>query len=108
MEATDMPDGKYSIAGNPVLVKDGVALTEDGALAGSTLSLDQALKNLMDFASLSLKDALPCATENPAREIGIFDTVGSIEQGKIANLLILSSDKDLFIDHIVLRGKKIK
>lgn len=108
MEATDMPDGKYSIAGNPVLVKDGVALTEDGALAGSTLSLDQALKNLMDFASLSLKDALPCATENPAREVGIFDAVGSVEQGKIANLLILSRDEDLFIDHIVLRGKKIK
>ena len=108
MEATDMPDGKYSIAGNPVLVKDGVALTEDGALAGSTLSLDQALKNLMDFAALPLKDALPCATENPAREVGVFDTVGSVEHGKIANLLILSSDKDLFIDHIVLRGKKIK
>lgn len=108
MEATDMPDGSYNIAGNPASVKDGVALTDDGALAGSTLSLDTALKNLMSFTGASLEDTLPCATENPAREIGIFNTVGSIDVGKSANLLILSSDKDFIIDNIILRGNKIK
>ena len=105
MEATGMPDGEYNIAGNPAFVKDGKALTPDGALAGSTLSLDSALKNLMSFARLSLAEALPCATVNPAREIGIFDTVGSITVGKRADILILSDDKNADIEQIILRGK---
>lgn len=108
MEATDMPDGSYNIAGNPASVKDGVALTDDGALAGSTLSLDTALKNLMRFTGASLEDTLPCATENPAREIGIFDTVGSIDAEKEANLLMLSDTEDFSIDHIILRGKQLQ
>ena len=104
MEAAGMPDGEYSIAGNPALVKDGKALTPDGALAGSTLSLDKALKNLMDFAGLSLAEALPCATVNPAQEVGIFDTVGSITVGKRADILILSDEKKADVEQIILRG----
>ena len=105
MEATGMPDGEYNIAGNPAFVKDGKALTPDGALAGSTLSLDTALKNLMKFAGLSLAEALPCATQNPAREVGIFDTVGSITIGKRADILILSDEKNADIEQIILRGR---
>lgn len=107
MEATGMPDGDYSIAGNPVKVKNGKALTPEGALAGSTLSLDTALKNLMKFAGISLADALPCVTVNPAREIGVFDTVGSIEVGKQADILILSSLDDPTVEHIILRGTRV-
>ena len=104
MEATGMPDGDYAIAGNPVKVKDGKALTPEGALAGSTLSLDTALKNLMKFAGISLAEALPCVTVNPAREVGAFDTVGSIEVGKQADILILSSEDEPNIEQIILRG----
>lgn len=105
MEAAGMPDGEYSIAGEHAFVKDGKALTPDGALAGSTLSLDSALRNLMKFAGLSLADAIPCATQNPAREVGIFDTVGSITVGKRADILILSDEKNADIEQIILRGR---
>lgn len=108
MEATGCPDGEYSIAGNPVTVKNGKALTHGGALAGSTLTLDTALENLMSFASLSLAEALPAATANPAKEIGIFDRVGSIEVGKQADLLVLSDITGVNIERVILRGKAVK
>lgn len=93
MEATDRPDGNYSIAGNPVRVENGIARTLDGALAGSTLTLDKAVANLMSFCSLSLEDAIISATEAPAREIGIFDAYGSLDVGKIADILFISADE---------------
>lgn len=67
MEATGCPDGEYSIAGMPVTVKDGKALTHDGAIAGSTLSLFDGVKNLMHFADISFGKALYYATATPQR-----------------------------------------
>ena len=93
MEATDCPDGAYSIAGNPVNVENGIARTLDGALAGSTLTLDCALENLMKFCNIPLEEAIINATEAPAREIGIFDFCGSIDVGKRADILFIERDK---------------
>ena len=90
MEATCCADGEYFIAGNPVTVKDSIARTCDGALAGSTLTLDQAVKNLMSFCNIPLEDAIVCATEAPAKEIGIFDRCGSIDIAKRADMLVLA------------------
>ena len=89
MEATGCPDGEYSIAGNPVTVKDGKARTHDGAIAGSTLSLWEAVRNLRDFAGVSLEEAIYAATMAPACEIGLEREIGSIEIGKRADLLVL-------------------
>jgi N-acetylglucosamine-6-phosphate deacetylase len=89
MEATGCPDGEYRIAGNPVTVKDGKARTHDGAIAGSTLSMWEAVKNLRDFADTTLENAIYAATMAPAREIGLEDEIGSIEVGKRADLLVL-------------------
>ena len=105
MEATGCPDGEYSIAGMPVTVKNGKAVTHDGALAGSMLTLDCAVRNLMSFARMPLEEAILCATVNPACEVGVFDTVGSIEVGKRADLLVLSDGDGFDIDRIVLRGE---
>ncbi len=108
MEATGAADGEYSIAGNPVTVKDGKALTHDGALAGSTLTLDVAVQNLMDFCSVPLGDAIICATEAPAKEVGIFDSCGSVDVGKRADLLFIALDEHrLDIKKIMLRGNFI-
>lgn len=93
MEATGCPDGEYSIAGNPVTVKDGKARTHDGAIAGSTLSLWEAVRNLQSFAGASLEEAVYAATMAPAREIGLESEIGSIEIGKRADLLVLD-DRD--------------
>ena len=89
MEATGCADGEYRIAGNPVTVKDGKARTHDGAIAGSTLSMWEAVRNLRDFAGATLENAIYAATMAPAREIGLEGEIGSIEAGKRADLLVL-------------------
>lgn len=106
MEATDCPDGEYSIAGNPVTVKGGIARTLDGALAGSTLTLDCALKNLMTICNIPLEDAIINATEAPAKEVGIFNDCGSIDVGKRADILFI--DRNAFeINAILKNGESV-
>lgn len=107
MEATGCPDGEYSIAGNPAFVKNGMALTPDGALAGSTLTLDKAVENLMRFCGITLEEAIPCATENPAREIGAYDELGSIDVGKRADILLLEDTGSFKIRKIMINGEFI-
>ena len=92
MEATGCADGEYSIAGNPVTVKDGKARTHDGAIAGSTLSMWEAVRNLQTFAHTTFENAVYAATMAPAREIGLEQEIGSIEMGKRADLLVLEAD----------------
>lgn len=89
MSATTMEDGEYGIAGSKVYVKDGRAINEDGVLAGSTLTMFNALKNLMKFCGITLNEALKCATINPCKMVGA-DFVGSIEKNYRADLIVLS------------------
>ena len=109
MEATGHGDGEYSIAGMKVIVKDGRALTVDGALAGSTLELADGIRNLVRFAGISLEKAIPCATRNPAAMLKLCDC-GSIEAGKRADMLVISEDdENIFtIDSIILNGEFVK
>ena len=95
MEATGCADGEYSIAGNPVTVKDGKARTHDGAIAGSTLSMWEAVRNLQAFANTTFENAVYAATMAPAREIGLEEEIGSIEVGKRADLLVLEADSTI-------------
>ena len=105
IEAAGMADGDYNIAGLPCVVKNGIARAADnGVLAGSTLSLNTAVNNLVDFCSIPLTDAILCATETPAKQVGIFDTVGSIAVGKRADLLFSTRGDRLEIERILLRG----
>ncbi len=105
MEATGMPDGEYSIAGLPVTVKDGQARTHEGAIAGSTLSLLEGVKNLAAFVNISFAEALYHATASPAKMLGIFDSVGSLEVGKIANMLVLDNENN--VREVIFKGEKI-
>ncbi len=107
MEATGCPDGNYSIAGEAAVVKNGLALTTSGAIAGSTLTMDKAVHNLMRFCNIPLEEAIACATENPAKQIGVFDDRGSIEIGKRADLLVLENTKELSIMNIMINGNFI-
>ncbi|MBQ9784926.1 MAG: N-acetylglucosamine-6-phosphate deacetylase [Clostridia bacterium] len=105
MAGTGCPDGNYSIAGMPVLVKDGRALTTDGAIAGSTLNLWDGVKNLMHMAGIGLADAVACATVNPARMVGLDDRVGRIEVGLRADLLLVNGENE--ICHVIACGREI-
>lgn len=103
MEATGMPDGEYSIAGLPVTVKDGKARTHEGAIAGSTLDLIDGVKNLARFAGITFAEALYHATLAPAEMMGIEGKIGSVEQGKYANLLVL--DKYMNIKQVIFGNR---
>ena len=106
MSATGCADGNYSIAGQPVTVKNGRAETPDGKLAGSTLNLWDAVKNLMRFANAPLSDAVLCATRNPAACLGISRRVGAIAPGLRADLLAVTPD--LKIHSVFAKGARVK
>ncbi|MCQ2354991.1 MAG: N-acetylglucosamine-6-phosphate deacetylase [Clostridia bacterium] len=110
MAAAGAPDGEYMIAGNPAVVRNGIARTPDGALAGSTLSLDKAVENFSRFCDISLADALVCATANPAAEVGLDGTVGCLASGARADFVICRMDegqKSLGIRRVFVAGKEI-
>ncbi len=103
MAGTGCSDGDYSIAGMPVIVKNGKAILADGTLAGSTLNLWDGVRNLMQFADIPLEDAVACATVNPARMVKIDGEVGGIEAGKRADILLV--DADLRITRVFCKGE---
>ncbi len=102
MEATGCADGEYTIAGMPVTVKDGKARTHDGAIAGSTLSMWEAVRNLRDFAGISLGKAVYAATLAPAAQVGLDGEIGSLDVGKSADMVLL--DGNLEIGRVMCRG----
>jgi N-acetylglucosamine-6-phosphate deacetylase len=89
ISATGMPDGKYSLGEIEVEVK-GARCDFQGKLAGSVLTLDHAVRNVMTFAEWSLQQALQLATLNPARVLGISDQRGTIAAGRVADLVVLT------------------
>jgi N-acetylglucosamine-6-phosphate deacetylase len=91
MDATGMPDGRYDLGGQEVVVADRVArLARNGSIAGSTLTMDVALRNAV-AAGLPLTDAAAMASTTPARVLGLDDQVGALEAGLRADLVVLSS-----------------
>ena len=93
MAAAGCSDGNYSIAGLPVIVKNGRAVNEEGALAGSTLDLFKAVCNTMRFADKTLEEVIPFATSNPADMLGIAGSCGRIEKGLRADFVMIE-DKE--------------
>lgn len=105
--AAGLPDGKYHLGVNEVVVEDGDAkLASDGTRAGSTLTQDTALKNLLAWTGRPLEDILPLLTENPARLAGAFQRKGSIADGKDADLVVL--DGDCRVEAVFLRGRRFQ
>jgi N-acetylglucosamine-6-phosphate deacetylase len=89
MAATGMPDGRYRLGPLEVEVKDGRCLS-NGSLAGSVLTMDRAVRNVMAFAGWSLANAVRIATLNPAQAAGINDQAGRLVPGAPADILVLS------------------
>lgn len=102
MMAAGLPDGLYKLGSMDVRVLDGDAKLLDGVRAGSTLTMDRALLNLISFTGKSLAQVLPLLTENPARMLNMFATKGSLEIGKDADFVLL--DTTLQIDRTYVCG----
>lgn len=90
MSAAGMPDGEYQLGGITVRLANGRAMAH-GVLAGSVLTLDRALTNLMEYTGAPLGDALRLVTVNPAAMIGLESEVGSLKVGQAANLVAVDA-----------------
>lgn len=105
--AAGLPDGDYHLGVNDVVVVNGDAkLKSDGTRAGSTLTQDMALKNMVSWLPNTLEEILPTLTENPAKEMGLWDRKGSIADGKDGDLVLL--DDRCNVCHVFARGKQVK
>ncbi|MER7175521.1 N-acetylglucosamine-6-phosphate deacetylase [Streptomyces mesophilus] len=94
MDAAGFGDGEYMLGTLAVEVKDSVArlVTQDGSegsIAGSTLTLDRAFKRAVTIDRLPIEDVVRAISANPAKLIGAYDEVGSLEPGKYADLVVL-------------------
>ena len=105
MRAKCLGDGQYELGGQRVTVTAGKVTLQNGTLAGSTLRMPQAIKNMMQFAHCSLIDALKMASYNPARALGLEIKKGTIDIRKDADLVVLSPQFDVMMT--MRAGKKI-
>ena len=105
MEATGLSDGVYELGGQKVLVKGNLATLESGTIAGSATNLFDCLRFAVLKAGIPLEEALTASSLTPAQAIRVDDLYGSIEVGKVANLVLV--DDNLDIKGIYLRGERL-
>lgn len=91
MEAAGLPDGRYDLGGQAVQVQDGAARLSDGVLAGSTLLMHQAVRNMITLAHIRPEEVIPMATSTPADALGA-KTLGRIQPGAYGVLALMDMD----------------
>ena len=101
IRAGGMHDGEFQFSDQKVILNNNKATLVDGTLAGSTLTLDNAIKNLLDTTSASITDAVRMSSLNGAKVIGLDR--GIIASGKTADLVVL--DKNWKVQFTILNGK---
>ncbi len=101
LSATGMPDGKYMLGKFEVTVAGGVCRNAEGKLAGSTLTLDRALRNVVALG-IPLADAVRMLTLNPATLLGIEFKKGALRTGADADIVLL--DENLHVTNVWTRG----
>jgi N-acetylglucosamine-6-phosphate deacetylase len=99
--ATGMPDGRYRLGSFEVNVSGGVCRNAEGKLAGSTLTLDRAVRHAVNLG-VSLSDAVRMATLNPATVLGLEARKGILAAGADADLVLL--DAQLRVAGVMARG----
>jgi N-acetylglucosamine-6-phosphate deacetylase len=104
MSAAGMPDGEYQLGGFAVQVANGKAMAR-GVLAGSVLTLDRALENLLRFTGAPVEQALPLLTVNPATMTGFREQSGALAVGQPANLIAVDADGKLVASFV--HGERI-
>ncbi|MFD7968615.1 N-acetylglucosamine-6-phosphate deacetylase [Streptomyces clavifer] len=106
MDAAGVGDGRYQLGPLAVEVKEGVArLVEGGSIAGSTLTLDTAFRRAVTVDRIPVDDVVRSISANPARLLGLYDRVGSLDPGKDADLVVL--DADFAVRGVMRRGEWI-
>lgn len=99
---TSMPAGLYTYPDGVEVVVDGTChrTAKDSSLAGSTLTLNRAIKNMISFTHREPADIVPMGTQNPATLIGVQHRKGTLEKGKDADIVVFDSDWNAVITMI--------
>lgn len=105
MRACMLPDGESELGGQVVIVKDQIAKLRDGTIAGSVLTMNEAIRRFWLNTGVPLQDVIRLVTINPAKELLIYDKMGSIAVGKEANLTIF--DDNIFISQTIVEGSVV-
>ena len=103
--AAGLPDGDYSLGGIKVAVRHGKSLLESGTLAGSTIRLCDAVRNMVEKADVPLREAVEMASTTPARVAGAADRKGSIASGMDADITVL--DRGLSVMLTMVEGRVV-
>lgn len=103
MQAAGMPDGDYTLCGERVAMRNGIVRTRNGGLAGSTLSLDSAVRTMYSLPGVTAEQAIHMASLHPARLLGLDQQLGSLRVGKMADVIAL--DSGLYLQKIWIRGE---
>jgi len=105
MSAAGMPDGNYKLGELDVQVVDGKCIIDENTLAGSTLTLDRAVRNFAEFTGASIDEVSRLASRNPARMIGLESEVGLLAVGHSADITVLSATNEVI--ETILRGRPV-
>ncbi len=92
VRAAGAADGTHRLGDQIITVKDGIARTDSGSLAGSTLTMDQALRNAHAFTNRPWDELLPSATCVAAESLGLADQIGSLKPGAYADVVFMDED----------------
>lgn len=105
LAAAGMADASFEFAGQPAHVTNGAARLVDGTITGSVLTMDQALRNVVSMARVTLPEAIAMLTHNPARAAGVADRKGRLVPGYDADLLLL--DESLTLQATIQGGELV-
>ncbi|APC42762.1 N-acetylglucosamine-6-phosphate deacetylase [Clostridium estertheticum] len=105
MRAGCIKSGVSELGGQKVIVKNGAARLEDGTLAGSVLTLNKAILNMLRNSDLKIYDVVAMATINPAKVINMDNKKGSLEIGYDADIAIFNDDID--VSFTIVEGKVV-
>jgi N-acetylglucosamine-6-phosphate deacetylase len=103
MAALGMADGNYFLGDYRVNVDNGLVTLPDGTLAGSILSLDQAMRNLLNLTGCSQAEALQTITTTPATLLGLSHRIGQIAPGYDADMVVM--DPEFSVVATIIKGK---
>lgn len=92
ISASGMGEGKYQLGSQEVYVDKQHATLKNGTLAGSILTLNKAIKNFYEYSGAGLNEVVNMATLNPAKILNIHHMTGSIEEGKLADFVLVDHE----------------
>ena len=104
MRAKGLPDGRYELGGQPVSLKNETVTLDDGTLAGSALTMDNAFRNIMQFTGCSIEEAVKMTSVNQAEEFNLTQK-GAIAPTKDSDFVLM--DEHLQIISTFTKGRKV-